>query len=421
MADVDRSLIPLPDGSLANTAAGARRILAEMHAGTLAIAQFALLSEVSALEAEIARLEREFDEGGENWDLFDSEIAALIIHYSKAITALETITSKQISSPELHLVEAEVASLDQKLVEIGDGEDLFNPKTAALIKHYIKALARLETGRRKNMLPSEVDSLKREIARLEEALPEGDELYGLFDPNCVSLITQIARAITKLGDVSYRRRDPEFNGEQLPGALACDPGLATRFAAEHGDADAQTRLGLRYANGNGVSQDYAEAVNWFRKAADQGHAEARRCLGYCHYYGKGIPEDNVLAVKLFRQAAEQGNVRAQTSLGVCYRNGTGIAQNYVEAVKWFRRPAEEGQNMGQYYLGLCYLHGQGVPIDILRAYKWFQLAADQGNENAKEEATSLAALMTPSEFEAAHALYRESCDEHSTEQRDTSP
>jgi TPR repeat protein len=28
-----------------------------------------------------------------------------------------------------------------------------------------------------------------------------------------------------------------------------------------------------YANGEGVPQDYAEAVKWYRKAAEQGNAE----------------------------------------------------------------------------------------------------------------------------------------------------
>ena len=33
-----------------------------------------------------------------------------------------------------------------------------------------------------------------------------------------------------------------------------------------------------YANGDGVPQDYAEAVKWYRKAADQGQAAAKEWL-----------------------------------------------------------------------------------------------------------------------------------------------
>ena len=43
-----------------------------------------------------------------------------------------------------------------------------------------------------------------------------------------------------------------------------------RLAAEQGYADAQYNLGVMYANGHGVSQDYAEAAKWYRLAAEQG-------------------------------------------------------------------------------------------------------------------------------------------------------
>ena len=35
-----------------------------------------------------------------------------------------------------------------------------------------------------------------------------------------------------------------------------------------------------YAEGNGVTQDYSEALKWFRKAADQGNEVARRSRTY---------------------------------------------------------------------------------------------------------------------------------------------
>ena len=52
-----------------------------------------------------------------------------------------------------------------------------------------------------------------------------------------------------------------------------------RARAEQGDADAQANLGLMYYNGEGVPQDYAEAVRWFRLAAEQGDADAQYNLG----------------------------------------------------------------------------------------------------------------------------------------------
>ena len=45
--------------------------------------------------------------------------------------------------------------------------------------------------------------------------------------------------------------------------------------AETGYAPDQYTLGLIYANGDGVPEDDAEAVRWYRLAAEQGHASAQ--------------------------------------------------------------------------------------------------------------------------------------------------
>ena len=66
-----------------------------------------------------------------------------------------------------------------------------------------------------------------------------------------------------------------------PWALGQDPEAITelRRQAEQGDAEAQIDLGLRYANGEGVPQDDAEAVRWFRLAAEQENADAQDLRG----------------------------------------------------------------------------------------------------------------------------------------------
>ena len=57
-------------------------------------------------------------------------------------------------------------------------------------------------------------------------------------------------------------------------------------AAEQGEVDAQNNLGAVYENGDGVPQDYAEAVRWYREAANQGYALAQFNLGFLYYEGK---------------------------------------------------------------------------------------------------------------------------------------
>ena len=77
-----------------------------------------------------------------------------------------------------------------------------------------------------------------------------------------------------------------------------DPAQAVlwfRKAADQGMVEAQTDLGVAYAMGDGVEQDYAQAAGWFRKAADKGYGQAQNALGELYDQGKGVPQDYVLA------------------------------------------------------------------------------------------------------------------------------
>ncbi|MGH6857550.1 MAG: tetratricopeptide repeat protein, partial [Methylocella sp.] len=114
-----------------------------------------------------------------------------------------------------------------------------------------------------------------------------------------------------------------------------------------------------YADGQGVAQDYAEAVKWTRKAADRGFA------------------------------------KAQSNLGNMYYKGQGVAQDYAEAAKWWRLAADQGLTDAQYSLGDSYAFGEGVPQDYIRAHMWFNLAAAQGAEGALKNRDIVARNMTP--------------------------
>ena len=51
--------------------------------------------------------------------------------------------------------------------------------------------------------------------------------------------------------------------------------------------------------------------------------------------GQGVPQDYKEAVKWYLKAAEQGNAIAQNHLGVMYDQGKGVTQDYKEAAKWY--------------------------------------------------------------------------------------
>ena len=90
---------------------------------------------------------------------------------------------------------------------------------------------------------------------------------------------------------------------------------ALRVRAEAGDAEAQFNLGVLYNNGDGVPQDDAEAVRWYRLAADQGYADAQYNLGVMYATGEGVPQDDAEALRWYRLAADQGHAGAQHNLG----------------------------------------------------------------------------------------------------------
>ncbi len=86
--------------------------------------------------------------------------------------------------------------------------------------------------------------------------------------------------------------------------------------AEQGHAVAQFNLGLKYAKGEGVPENDAEAVKWYRKAAEQGNAVAQGQLGFMYAQGKGVPEDYVLAYAWLNLAAAQGIKNARETKDV---------------------------------------------------------------------------------------------------------
>jgi TPR repeat protein len=155
--------------------------------------------------------------------------------------------------------------------------------------------------------------------------------------------------------------------------------------SENGESDAQFALGQRYYEGEGVPQDFGEAVKWFRKAADLGNSKAQLMLGRCYYASEGLEKDYSEAVNWFRKAAEQGNATAQCLLGRCYQTGVGVDADVMGAVKWYRQAAEQGDANAQLRLGECYSKGEGVPKDQAEAEKWYNKAAAQGNGPIKRK------------------------------------
>ena len=181
----------------------------------------------------------------------------------------------------------------------------------------------------------------------------------------------------------------------------------TKAKAEAGYADAQSNLGFMYHQGQGVEQDFKEALKWCRKSAEQGNACGQNELGTMYARGEGVPRDDKEAVKWYRKAAEQGYAHAQTNLGYVYESG--ILKDDKEAVKWFRKAAEQGDEMAQNGLAFMYENGRGVEKDVVRAYAWHEIATsgEMFTKLFKEDKSKLAKKMTPEQIAEAGELVKE--------------
>ena len=161
-----------------------------------------------------------------------------------------------------------------------------------------------------------------------------DDTFNITTPVMVEFGDQLMTSLTHYG-VQLRRLGQSFQRLQTQQPLDEVPLDELRALAEQGDAEGQLNLGYRYSVGQGVSQDYAEAVRWYRLAAGQGNATAQYNLGVRYDNGEGVPLDYAEAVRWYRFAAEQGVVFAQIGLGSMYASGEGVPQNDVDAHMWF--------------------------------------------------------------------------------------
>jgi hypothetical protein len=97
--------------------------------------------------------------------------------------------------------------------------------------------------------------------------------------------------------------------------------------AEQGEAEAQFKLGMAYANGDGISFDVEKAIHWFTKATDQGNADGQKTLDI---------------INSAQQLAEQGDKIAQAVLAENYKNGKNVSRDLEKAKYWYTKAANNG-------------------------------------------------------------------------------
>ena len=113
-------------------------------------------------------------------------------------------------------------------------------------------------------------------------------------------------------------------------------------AASQGEVLAMAELGERYEEGDGVQQDIAQAIRWYRLAAEHGDGDASERAEEL--------EEHLEEIELWKLAAEQGDAMAMYRLGEAYDLGWYVRYDLDQAIHWYTLAAEQGFRMGDWRL-----------------------------------------------------------------------
>ncbi len=173
---------------------------------------------------------------------------------------------------------------------------------------------------------------------------EGTISGGVCDYRLAFRRASSAAAVEVAGFVPSRP-DPEAVARGMAAFDARRPGQAAerwQAAALAGDSKAALFLGAMYDTGQGVGQDYAQALAWYRRAAEAGNATGMFNVGVMYDAGRGVARDPSEAAHWYARAAAKGYGRAEYDLALLYQAGTGVPRDPERARQLFRRAAQHG-------------------------------------------------------------------------------
>ena len=155
-----------------------------------------------------------------------------------------------------------------------------------------------------------------------------------------------------------------------------------QLAAGLGDVEAEFTLAEKYYNGDGVIQDYAEAVEWYRKASKLGHDRSTYSLGRCVEFGIGVPRDELEAFLLYELAARGGLADAAFRAAVMLEEGRGTTRDEDRAFQLYQQAVAGGSVEAHVNLGLMYSQGRACERNESKAVALYEGAAEKDDKDA---------------------------------------
>jgi hypothetical protein len=157
-----------------------------------------------------------------------------------------------------------------------------------------------------------------------------------------------------------------------------------RQAAEAGNAEAMTWLGLAYLRGEGTPVQEDSAVKWLRAAANRGDPRGMTELGNAYLRREGVDRDSDhLAKHWYEKAAALDYAEAMRNLGNLYREGRGVSPDSALALQWYERAVRAGFVDAMVDTGWMYEKGLSVAPNAKQAMCWYEAAADAGSARGK--------------------------------------
>lgn len=156
----------------------------------------------------------------------------------------------------------------------------------------------------------------------------------------------------------------------------------TRTAAEAGDAQAQYDYAVMLYRGEGMKQNFDEAIKWFEKAANGGVPEAKYNLGLLLLTGHRIKQNVEKSLVLLNEAASLGVAQAAERLGRTYSISStvpGVSTSARRSREYYKMAADLGSVEGMFMMGAMMASGQGGAQNEKASFEYFKAAAERGH------------------------------------------
>jgi TPR repeat protein len=127
--------------------------------------------------------------------------------------------------------------------------------------------------------------------------------------------------------------------------------------------------------------------------------------------GDGVAQDEARAVGFYRRACDLGDLAGCTNLGQHLKSGKGIAKNEAEAFRLTKKSCDGRFPLACFNLGLLYRDGIGTAKDQDKANRSFEFACKAGlAAGCSRLGDEIAKSKTKEDLSRAVTLYRRACD-----------